>query len=112
MDRVAVEYPDRCLGIAAHLIPKEVTATIEAGSGALDPADFAILRAIREAIPHANDCSPTQIFEHVLSALRQADAKVTRCTGAMSNCQLSSFPASTDPFCPITCAAWAKLASC
>jgi hypothetical protein len=31
MDRVAVEYPDRYLGIAAHLIPKEVTATIEAG---------------------------------------------------------------------------------
>src|SRR6516165_9597130 len=28
MDRVAVEYPDRYLGIAAHLIPEEVTATI------------------------------------------------------------------------------------
>ena len=42
MDRVAVEYPDRYLGIAAHLIPKEVTATIEAGSGVLDLECMAI----------------------------------------------------------------------
>jgi hypothetical protein len=28
MDRGAVEYPDRYLGIAAHLIPKEIEATI------------------------------------------------------------------------------------
>jgi hypothetical protein len=41
MDRVAVEYP------AAHLIPKEITATIEAASGALSPDDLAILRAIK-----------------------------------------------------------------
>jgi hypothetical protein len=31
MDRVAVEYPDRYLGIAAHLIPKEITATTLGG---------------------------------------------------------------------------------
>jgi len=30
------ERNHRYLGIAAHLIPKEVTATIEAGSGVLD----------------------------------------------------------------------------
>jgi hypothetical protein len=41
MDRVATEYPDRYLGIAAHLVPKEVTATIEAGHSGLDPADYA-----------------------------------------------------------------------
>ena len=40
MDRVAAEYPDRYLGIAAHLVPKEVTATIDAGRGGLDPADY------------------------------------------------------------------------
>src|SRR5215471_12228951 len=48
MDRVAVEYPDRYLGIAAHLIPKEVTATIEAGSGVLDLECMAILQAIKD----------------------------------------------------------------
>jgi hypothetical protein len=47
MDRVAVEYPDRYLGIAAHLIPKEITATIEAASGALSPGDLGVLLAIR-----------------------------------------------------------------
>jgi hypothetical protein len=50
MDRVAVEYPDRYLGIAALLIPKEITATIEAASGALSPDDLAVLRAARELI--------------------------------------------------------------
>jgi hypothetical protein len=39
------------LGIAAHLVPKEVTATIEAGHGGLDPADYAILQAIKEGLP-------------------------------------------------------------
>jgi hypothetical protein len=51
MDRVAAEYPDSYLAIAAHLVPKEVTATIEAGHGGLDPADYAILQAIKESLP-------------------------------------------------------------
>src|SRR5262249_10112640 len=46
MDRVAVEYPDRYLGIAAHLIPKEVTATIEAGFSVVDLQCMAIFLVI------------------------------------------------------------------
>ena len=70
MDRVAAEYPDRYLGIAAHLVPKEVTATIEAGHGGLDPADYAILQAIKESLPAANSESPQAILEFVRDAVR------------------------------------------
>ena len=62
-NRVAVEYPDRYLGIAAHLIPKEVTATIEAGSGVLDLECMAILQAIKDSVPCANDRSPQGVRE-------------------------------------------------
>jgi hypothetical protein len=74
MDRVAKEMPDRYLGIAAHLIPKEIEATISAQLP-LDQTDLAILRAIREALPNANDSSPDQIFEQVLQAVRAYSAK-------------------------------------
>jgi hypothetical protein len=46
MDRVAAEYPDRYLGIAAHLVPKEVTATIEAGHGGIHPPQHASFHQI------------------------------------------------------------------
>ena len=75
MDRVAAEYPDRYLGIAAHLVPKEVTATIEAGHGGLDPADYAILQAIKESLPAANSESPQVILEYVKEAVRAHAAK-------------------------------------
>ena len=74
MDRVAKEFPDRYLGIAAHLIPKEIEATISAQLP-LDQTDLAILRAIREALPNANDSSPDQIFDQVLQAVRAHSAK-------------------------------------
>ena len=72
MDRVAVEYPDRYLGIAAHLIPKEVTATIEAGSGVLDLECMAILQAIKDSVPCANDRSPQEVLEFVRNAVRSS----------------------------------------
>jgi len=75
MDRVAVEYPDRYLGIAAHLIPKEVTATIEAGSGVLDLECMAILQAIKDSVPCANDRSPQEVLEFVRDAVRAHSAK-------------------------------------
>ena len=70
MDRVAVEYPDRYLSIAAHLIPKEVTATIEAGTGVLDLECMAILQAIKDSVPSANDRSPQEVLEFVRDAVR------------------------------------------
>ena len=44
MNRVATEFPDRYLGIAAHLIPKKVEATITAGYAGLDQNVLALLR--------------------------------------------------------------------
>jgi hypothetical protein len=70
MDRVAVEYPDRYLGIAAHLIPKEIEATISAAVGGLDATDFAILRAIRDAIPAANQQQPGDVLRFVEEAVK------------------------------------------
>jgi hypothetical protein len=45
----------------------------------LDQTDLAILRAIREALPNANDSSPDQIFEQVLQAVRAHAAKTIDC---------------------------------
>jgi hypothetical protein len=69
MDRVGVEYPDRYLGIAAHLIPKEVTATIETGTGVLDLECMAILQAIKDSVPCANDRGPQEVLEFVRDAV-------------------------------------------
>jgi hypothetical protein len=75
MDRVAVEYPDRYLGIAAHLIPKEIEATITAAAGALLREDLALLRAARELIPEANSKSPQAVLEYCREALAAHSAK-------------------------------------
>jgi hypothetical protein len=74
MDRVAVEYPDRYLGIAAHLIPKEIEATISASVG-LSPEHMAVLEAIRAEVPDANNQSPQAVLEYVMEAVRARGAK-------------------------------------
>jgi hypothetical protein len=79
MDRVAVKYPDRYLGIAAHLIPKEVTATIEAGSGVLDAECMPILQAIKESLPSANPESPEAVLKFVADAVREKAARPAIC---------------------------------
>ena len=50
MDHVAAEYTDRYLGIAAHLIPKELEATITAIFAGLDVQDLAPLKACKQEI--------------------------------------------------------------
>ena len=67
--------------ICARLLPAETRLTIEAGlPGGLDPGDWALLRevieAVRAGIPDAAHARPGEVFERVLSALRQADAKL------------------------------------
>ena len=79
MDRVAVEYPDRYLGIAAHLIPKEVEATITAGHTGLDGSDLALLKACKAEIEGVESMSPQQVFEIVRETLRTAQAKQIDC---------------------------------
>jgi hypothetical protein len=38
-----------------------------------------IIAAVRQAIPDASSTPPGAVLEHVLSALRQADAKLLNC---------------------------------
>ena len=69
MEKTAIDQP--------RLLPAETRLTIEAGlPGGLDPGDWALLEAVRAGIPDAAHTRPGEVFERVLSALRQADAKL------------------------------------
>jgi hypothetical protein len=57
---------------SARLIPSDVKLTVERTYGGLSAEDYAVLRAIREAIPDANNQSP---LVYVSDALRAAQAK-------------------------------------
>jgi hypothetical protein len=79
--RTAVEYPDRFVGICAHLLPKDVSVSLSARlPGNLEPEDWSIalatFEAIKRALPDAGDRSPGQVLDFVLAAIRQADAKL------------------------------------
>jgi hypothetical protein len=65
----------------ARLIGPEVKLTIEqTPPGNLSMEDWQVMReivaAVLQAIPDANSKPPGAVLEHVLSALRQADAKL------------------------------------
>jgi hypothetical protein len=45
-------------------------------STALDERDLQILRAIRDAIPNANELEPQAVLEYALNAIRAYDARV------------------------------------
>jgi hypothetical protein len=53
-----------------------VTATIEAASGVLDLECMAILQAIKDSVPCANDRSPQEVLEFVRDAVRAHSAKL------------------------------------
>jgi hypothetical protein len=62
-------------------VPKDVALTIEQQSpGNLDPADWAIvtevLQAIKEAVPNVADRRPGEVLQLTLEALRAHAAKV------------------------------------
>ena len=59
----------------ARLILQDVWLSIEQTYGALEPADYAVLRAIREAIPDANKQSPAALLEYVRDTLQEAQSK-------------------------------------
>ena len=59
----------------ARLIPQDVWLSIEQTYGALEPADYAVLRAIREAISDANKQSPAASLEYVRDTLQKAQSK-------------------------------------
>ena len=74
--RVAKENPTSYFSVCARLLPSDVAISIQAQSPALDARDLSILRAIRDAIPNANDHEPQAVLEYALNAIRAYDAKV------------------------------------
>ena len=78
LEHVAKRDPSRFLGVCAAVLPKDVALTIKARSGALSEPDMEILRAIRQAIPGANDRQPGEVLSFVLEAVRAHSAKTIK----------------------------------
>ena len=75
LEVVAKRDPSRYLGVCSTLIPKDVTVSLEQRTGGLSEADMEILKAIRQAIPGANDRQPGEVLSFVLDAVRAHSAK-------------------------------------
>jgi hypothetical protein len=81
MEKTAIDQPGVFFATCARLIGPEVKLTIEQTlPGNLSMEDWQVMReivaAVRQAIPDAAGAPPGAVLEHVLSALRQADAKL------------------------------------
>jgi hypothetical protein len=74
LERVAKENPSGYFSVCARLLPADVAISIQAQSPVLDAHDLSILRAIRDAIPNANELEPQAVLDHVLNAIRAYDA--------------------------------------
>jgi hypothetical protein len=77
--KVAISDPSRFLGVCASVLPKDVALSIEQHSpGNLDPADWAIvtelLQAVKQAIPDAADRRPGEVLQWALDAFRAHSA--------------------------------------
>jgi hypothetical protein len=80
----AKTQPATFFAVCARLIGPEVKLTIEQSlPGNLSMEDWQtmkeIIAAVRQALPAAAAHRPGAVLEHVLGALRQADAKVLNC---------------------------------
>ena len=85
MLHTAKTQPATFFAVCARLIPSDVKLTVEQTYGGLDPADYAILQAIKESLPAANSESPQAILEFVQDAVRaHAATKLIDCTGKPS----------------------------
>ena len=78
--KVARKSPESFVAIAAKVCPADVRVSIEQSPpGGLGPEDWSLLQeviqAVKVGIPDAAHTRPGEVFERVLSALRQADAK-------------------------------------
>ena len=84
MVKTARTSPATFFAVRARLIGPEVKHTIEQSlPGNLSMEDWQtmkeIIAAVRQALPAAAAHRPGAVLEHVLGALRQADAKVLNC---------------------------------
>jgi hypothetical protein len=77
----AKAQPATFFAVCARLIPSDVKLAVERAYGGLSPEDHAMLRAIREAIPDANNQSPQAVLEYVSDGCSsQADRLAVKCT--------------------------------
>jgi hypothetical protein len=77
----AEKQPAVFFATCARLLPNDVRVTVERSlPGNLSMEDWQMMKqviaAVRQAIPDAGSKPPDAVLEHVLSALRQADAKL------------------------------------
>ena len=91
----AEKQPAVFFATCARLIGPEVKLTIEQQQqGNLSPADWnlmlEIVDAVRQAIPDASNRAPGAVPEHVLGALRMADAKCVENAHSIQSSLLSS----------------------
>jgi hypothetical protein len=70
------QAPATFFAIAARLIPGDVKVSIEQTFGGLSAEDYAILQAIKQAVPDASSRSPADVLGYVRDTLRAADAKM------------------------------------
>ena len=81
MEWTADNQPAVFFATCARLLPNDVRVTVEQSlPGNLSMEDWQtmkeIIAAVRQAIPDAGSKPPDAVLEHVLTALRAADAKV------------------------------------
>jgi hypothetical protein len=81
MNWTADNQPAVFFATCARLLPNDVRVTVEQSlPGNLRMEDWQMMKeiiaAVRQAIPDASSKPPGAVLEHVLSALRQADAKL------------------------------------
>ena len=75
MLHTARSNPETFFAVCSKLVPKDVELTVRQHySGALDATDLQILRAIRDAIPNANELAPEAVLQFTLDAIRSYDA--------------------------------------
>src|SRR5262245_12398192 len=69
--------PDRFADMCSRLIPRDVAISLEARlPGGLDAADLAILQAIKQGIPNANEMEPQAVLTYTLEAIRAHSGKL------------------------------------
>jgi hypothetical protein len=78
---MAIEEPSKFATLAAGLIPREALLTVaQRLPGNLEGEDWELMlsvcAAIKQALPSANEQSPSAVLEFVLAAIRQADALI------------------------------------
>jgi hypothetical protein len=80
IDRVRRQDPAAYLRICAQLVPKEFLLAVEDQRAALSGDEWTliipVLKAVREALPDANQREPAEVLQFVLNALNAASAKV------------------------------------